>query len=76
MGESVIERSLEFTKLRVNFPLTRMPGKALPRGKPLEPAEINVRRRRISLRAVMHYLFERAGFHRWYSAIEENGRNG
>lgn len=70
MGESVIERSPELIELRVDFPLARILGKAIPRGEPVPPAEINAPRRRMSLRAVMHYLFERAGFNRWYPAME------
>ena len=35
-----------------------------------EPADINAPRHRMSLRAVMHFLFERAGFNRWYPAME------
>ena len=70
MGESVIERSPELVELRVDFPLARAPGKAIPRGEPAQPAEVCAPRHRMSLRAVMHYLFERAGFNRWYPAME------
>lgn len=70
MGESVIARSPESVELRVDFPLARVPGKAIPRGELVPPAEINVPRHRMSLRAVMHYLFERAGFNRWTPAME------
>jgi hypothetical protein len=70
MGDAVIERSPESVELRVDFPLTRVPGKAIPRGEAVPPAEINAPRHRMSLRAVMHFLFERAGFNRWYPAME------
>lgn len=70
MGDAVIERSPESVELRVDFPLTRVPGRAIPRGEPVSPAEISAPRHRMSLRAVMHYLFERAGFHRWSPAME------
>lgn len=70
MGEAVIERSPETIELKVDFPLARVPGRARTRGEPVQPAEINAPRRRMSLRAVMHYLFERAGFNRWYPAME------
>ena len=69
MGESVIEHSAESVELRVNFPLTRVSGKAIPRGETTEPAEIKALRHRMSLRAVMHFLFERAGFNRWFPAM-------
>jgi hypothetical protein len=70
MGDAVIERSPESVELRVDFPLARVPGKAIPRGEPVPSADINAPRHRMSLRAVMHYLFERAGFNRWYPAME------
>lgn len=69
MGESIIEHSVESVELRVDFPLARVPGKAIPRGEAMEPAEIKAPRHRMSLRAVMHFLFERAGFNRWYPAM-------
>jgi hypothetical protein len=53
----------------VEFPLARIQGRAIPHGESMPPSEISVPRRRMSLRAVMHYLFERAGFNRWYPAM-------
>jgi hypothetical protein len=70
MGESVIEHSPESIELRVDFPLARVAGRAIPRGESVPPADIKTARRRMSLRAVMHYLFERAGFNRWTPAME------
>lgn len=75
-GESVIEHSPESIELRVDFPLARMPGRAIPRGESVPPAEIKAARRRMSLRAVMHYLFERAGFNRWAPAMEGKRTQG
>jgi hypothetical protein len=70
MGKAVIEHSPEKVELRVDFPLARTPGKAVPRRESVEPAEIQSTQHRMSLRAVMHFLFERAGFNRWYPAME------
>lgn len=70
IGDAVIERSPESVELRVDFPLARVPGRAIPRGEPVPSAEVNAPRRRMSLRAVMHFLFERAGFNRWTPAME------
>jgi Protein of unknown function (DUF1173) len=70
IGESIIERSPDSVELRVNFPLSRVPGRTAVRDSAQEPAEINATRHRMSLRAVMHFLFERAGFNRWYPAME------
>lgn len=70
MGDAVIEHSPEDVEQRVDFPLARIPGKAIPRGEQSEPAEIGAPRHRMSLRPVIHFLFERAGFNRWYGAME------
>ena len=61
IGQSIIEHGPESVELRIDFPLTRAPGRAVSRATPLEPAAVNATRRPMSLRAVMHYLFERAG---------------
>ena len=76
IGESIIEHSPESVELRVDFPLARVPGRAIARGAAQEPAEINAPRHRMSLRAVMHFLFERAGFNRWYPAMEGKRTQG
>jgi hypothetical protein len=76
IGESIIEHSPESVELRVDFALARVPGRAFGRGAAQEPAEINARRHRMSLRAVMHFLFERAGFNRWYPAMEGKRTQG
>src|SRR5205823_11205835 len=76
IGEAIIERSPESIELCVDFPLSRAPGRTTVRGTALELAEINAPRHRMSLRAVMHFLFERAGFIRWYPAMEGNRTQG
>lgn len=76
IGEAIIERSPESIELCVDFPLSRVPGRTAVRGAALELAEINAPRHRMSLRAVMHFLFERAGFNRWYPAMEGKRTQG
>jgi len=66
MGDAVIEHTPDQIELRVDFPLSRAPGKAIPKGEPTDPADIRAPRRRMSLRAMLHLLYERAGFNRWY----------
>jgi hypothetical protein len=51
-------------------------GRSVPRGEPQEVAEIGVPRRRMTLRALMHFLFERAGFNRWSPAMEGKRNQG
>ena len=76
IGEAIIERSPESIELCVDFPLSRVPGRTSVRGAAQELAEINAPRHRMSLRAVMHFLFERAGFNRWYPAMEGKRTQG
>jgi hypothetical protein len=68
-GVAVLESELGNVELRVDFPWTRSTGRGLPRGEPQDVAEVVVPRRRMSLRALMHFLFERAGFNRWSPAM-------
>lgn len=70
IGEAVIEHSPESTELRVDFPLARVPGKAFPKGEAQEPSEIKAPRHRMSLRAVMHYLWEK----NYTSKYRQNGQ--
>lgn len=69
VGEAVLEPTPGSFELRVNFPWARVAGRAVPRGEPEEPVEVVVARRRMSLRALMHFLFERAGINRWAPAM-------
>jgi hypothetical protein len=76
MGEAVIEHSPEFVELRVDFPLTRVLGRARISGEQQTPADVSVPKRRMSLRAVMHFLFEKSGMNRWTSAMEGKRNQG
>ncbi|UEC01698.1 DUF1173 domain-containing protein [Burkholderia vietnamiensis] len=68
-GDAVLESEPGRVQLRVDFPWTRQNGHAIVHGEAREPAEVSVPRRRMSLRAVLHFLFERAGFNRWTPAM-------
>lgn len=76
MGEAVLELAPGQIQLRVDFPWTRAPGRSVQRGEPTEASEVEVPRRRMSLRALMHFLFERAGFNRWSPAMEGKRSQG
>jgi hypothetical protein len=76
MGEAVIEHAPDQVEVRVDFPFSRVPGKPFPRGELVDPAEIHAPRRRMSLRALLHLLYERAGFNRWYPAMEGRRNQG
>ena len=71
LGEAIIQHSPESIELRLAFPLSRHPGRAPQRTNPDTPAEINAPRHAMSLRALLHYLWERAGFNRWYPAMKD-----
>ncbi len=70
VGDAVLEPHPGRFDLHVNFPWTRVAGKAVPRGEIHEVAEVKGARRRMSLRALMHFLFHTAGFDRWSPAME------
>ena len=77
LGEAIIEHSPDQVEVRTDFPLLRMPGKSMPHGEvTAHPAEVHAPRRRMSLRALLHFLYERAGFNRWYPAMEGRRNQG
>jgi uncharacterized protein DUF1173 len=76
VGEAVLESEPGRVELRVDFPWTRMIGRGVQRGAPQDVSEVEVPGRRMSLRALMHFLFERAGFNRWSPAMEGKRNQG
>ncbi len=76
MGEAVLNREAGKVELRVDFPWTRSFGGGVVRSEPREVAEVGVAQRRMSLRALTHYLFERAGLNRWSPAMEGKRNQG
>jgi hypothetical protein len=71
MGDAVLELQPGQVELRVDFPWAHALGtdSVRNRGERGDPGEVQAPRRRMSLRAVTHYLFERAGFNRWTPAM-------
>jgi hypothetical protein len=77
VGEAIIEHAPDQVEVRTDFAMSRLPGKAVPRGEAvIDPAEVHAPRKRMSLRALLHFLFERAGFNRWYPAMEGRRNQG
>jgi hypothetical protein len=76
VGEAVLESELGTVELRVDFPWTRSTGRGVPHGELQDASEVEVPSRRMSLRALMHFLFERAGFNRWSPAMEGKRNQG
>lgn len=76
IGDAVLEREPGRVELRVDFPWTRISGSSVARIEVREAGEVSTTRQRMSLRALMHYLFERAGFNRWNPAMEGRRNQG
>ena len=77
LGEAIIEHSPDQVEVRTDFPISRMPGSSRLRGEAVaDPAEVHAPRKQMSLRALLHYLYERAGFNRWYPAMEGRRNQG
>jgi hypothetical protein len=76
-GVAIIEHAPDQVEVRTDFAMSRLPGKAVPRGEAvIDPAEVHAPRKRMSLRALLHFLYERAGFNRWYPAMEGRRNQG
>ncbi len=76
-GVAIIEHAPDQVEVRTDFAMSRLPGKAVPHGDALiDPAEVHAPRKRMSLRALLHFLYERAGFNRWYPAMEGRRNQG
>ena len=77
VGEAIIEHAPDQVEVRTDFAMSRLPGKAVPRGEAvIDPAEVHAPRKCMSLRALLHFLYERAGFNRWYPAMEGRRNQG
>lgn len=69
LGDAIVETLDAGTTLHLGFPFMHKPGRCVARDGGEPAADVAVSRRRLSLRALTHYLFERAGFNRWYPAM-------
>lgn len=76
VGEAVLEVVPGQIQLRVDFPWVRTVGRSLVRGETHDVNEVEAPRRRMSLHALMHFLFERAGLNRWSPAMEGKRNQG
>ena len=70
LGEAIIERGTDGVELRLAFPLTRRIGRSFATSDPKPLGEVTVARKTLSLRGLLHYLWERAGFNRWYPRMQ------
>jgi hypothetical protein len=70
LGEAVIEHGPDVVELRLEFPLSRRIGRSRAADATQSPTAVSVARKQLSLRGLMHYLWERAGFNRWYPRMQ------
>ena len=68
-GSAVRELDTGRTELRVDFAWSRRSGRSDVKSVATESGQVETTARRMSLRAVTHFLFERAGFNRWTPAM-------
>jgi putative component of membrane protein insertase Oxa1/YidC/SpoIIIJ protein YidD len=69
LGSAITEHSAAGWEIRTKFPLTRVPGRAVVRGATGTPTEVKAGAKAASMLALLHELWERAGFNRWYPAM-------
>ena len=69
LGDAVVELDTGRVDVRVNFPLTRTSGKSGVHQTSVEPSVVKPTNASVSLKALMHLLFSRAGFDRWSPAM-------
>ena len=69
LGDAVMELDTGGVDVRVNFPLTRTSGKSGVRLASVEPSVVKPTIASVSLKALLHLLFSRAGFDRWSPAM-------
>ncbi|HYE70943.1 MAG TPA: DUF1173 family protein [Aquabacterium sp.] len=71
LGDAVIERAPDRIEVRLEFPLTRRPGRSVvPGDGGVVRTEVAACRRRLGLRGLAHLLLQRAGFNRWYPRMQ------
>ena len=70
LGEAIIDRGPQGVELRLDFPLTRRVGRAAVVREPPSASDVTVARRQLSLRGLLHFLWDRAGFNRWYPRMQ------
>lgn len=76
LGSAIVPATDDFVDLRVDFPLARAAGrtsKAIPNGG---TADVTSTPRRMSLQALLQFLFEQAGFNRWSPAMDGRRHQG
>jgi hypothetical protein len=69
LGKATIERGSDVVELRLGFPLTRRAGRSAA-CELKSPTQLTVAQKKLGLRGLLHYLWERGGFNRWYPRMQ------
>lgn len=69
LGDAIVPAGDDMIDLRVDFPLTRAVGRTSFAISEKTTADVTSSPRRMSLHALLQFLFERAGFNRWSPAM-------
>jgi len=70
LGEAIIEHRPDLIELRLDFPLARRVRRTSAVAPLQRAAQVNATHKQLSLRGLLHYLWERAGLNRWYPAMQ------
>lgn len=70
LGSAIIEvPDLSATTLKLQFALTKASGRAAPKPGDSNGNSVKTDSKKLSLRALLHFLWEQAGFHKWSPAM-------
>jgi len=70
LGEAVIERGPERVEVRLDFPLSHVTVAKPAQAAPAPSQSVTATPRRLSMRGLLHLLWDRAGFTRWSPRME------
>lgn len=70
LGTAIVESNESpFTQLKLDFTLNKRSPRTIPEGISNAHDSAHTDGKKLSLRALLHYLWEQAGFHRWSPAM-------
>lgn len=70
MGSAIESNDAGDITLRLDFPVSKIAGKAPPAPSGLTPETAKVDSTKLTMRALLHYLWQEAGFHKWSPRME------
>ena len=70
MGSAIESNELGDVTLRLDFPMSKITGKSPPGPSGLTPETARVDPTKLTMRALLHYLWQEAGFHKWSPRME------